>query len=292
MGLENKAVVTCALTGVLTDPKQHQVPVTPEEMAKAAKEAYDAGASIVHCHFRMQEPGMGRLPTWDADVVENICNAIKAAVPDIILNLTTGVIGPDISGPAACLRRVKPEMAALNAGTLNYLKLRANGSWAWPPMVFDNPVDKIKEFADIMYENNVMPECECFDTGILRSVSMFRGAGILRGPIHISLVMGVNSGMPAKPEWLPLLVNEMEPDFMWQTIAIGQEEIWAVHRKTAELGGHLRTGVEDTFYLPSGEKTNSNGKLIEALVKVGREAGREPATPAEARKIYGLGVKH
>jgi uncharacterized protein (DUF849 family) len=274
----------------LTDPAQHHVPVTPDEMAQAAKEAYDAGASIVHLHFRMQEPGMGRLPTWDPDVVGEICDRIKQVVPDLILNLTTGVVGPDISGPIACLERVKPEMAALNGGSLNYLKLKANGDWAWPPMVFDNPVEKVKAFADKMYELGVTPECECFDTGILRSIFMYKDNGILRDPIHVSLVMGVNSGMPAKPEWLPLLQNEMRPGTHWQVIAIGREEVWPLHRRTAELGGNLRTGLEDTFYLPNGDKATSNGQLIEAMAKTAREVGREPATPAEARKIAGLGV--
>src|SRR5512137_172692 len=119
-----KAVITCALTGVLTDPEQHHVPVTPEQMAKEARRARDAGASIVHVHFRSQEPGAGRLPSWDPDVAQAVCDAIRAAVPDLILNLSTGVVGPDLSGPVACLERVKPEMAALNAGSLNYLKLR------------------------------------------------------------------------------------------------------------------------------------------------------------------------
>ncbi len=292
MAAKDKAIITCSLNGVLTDPKQHQVPVTPEEMAKAAREAYDAGAAIVHCHFRMQEDGMGRYPTWDPDVVEKICQAIKAEVPDIIINMSTGVIGSDISGPVACLERVKPEMAAMNAGSLNYLKLRSNGQWAWPPMLFDNPVEKIQQFLDVMTKNQITPECECFDTGILRSVAMFRDNGMLKGKVHVSLVMGVASGMPAKSSWLPLLLEEMPDDFEWQSIVIGREEVWDVHRKTAELGGHLRTGVEDTFYLPNGDKTTSNGKLIEALAKVARDAGREPATPAEAREIGGIGTAH
>lgn len=121
---KKKAVITCALTGVLTDPQAHPVPVTPEQMAQEARRARDAGASIVHVHFRSQEPGLGRLPSWDPAVAQAICDAIRAEVPDILLNLSTGVVGPDISGPVACLERVKPELAALNAGSLNYLKLR------------------------------------------------------------------------------------------------------------------------------------------------------------------------
>lgn len=279
----DKVILTCALTGVLTNPKQHPVPVTPEEMAQSAHEAFIAGASIMHIHFRMQEPGLGHLPTWDPEVAVAICDAIRERCPGVVLNLTTGVMDDDISGPVECLRRVRPEMAAMNAGSLNYLKLRSDGQWAWPPLLFPNTVDKIQRFLKEMNDLNVVPECECFDTGIVRSIDMFRRNGMLQPPYSVSFVMGVASGMPAKPDWLPLLVDELPPGAAWQTIAIGREEVWALHRRSAELGGNLRTGVEDTFYLPDGSRTTGNGQLIEELVKVARAAGREPATPDEVR---------
>ncbi|MCC6809463.1 MAG: 3-keto-5-aminohexanoate cleavage protein [Deltaproteobacteria bacterium] len=279
----HKATITCALTGVLTDPKQHPVPVTAKQMADSAYEAFNAGASIMHCHFRKQEDGLGHLPTWEPDVCAEIVQAIRDKCKGVVINLTTGVMGDDISGPVACLDRIKPEMAALNAGSLNYLKLKSNNTWAWPPLLFDNPVSKIEGFTEAMKRNGTVPECECFDTGILRSVVMFERAGLIPSPPHVSLIMGVASGMPAKPEWLPLLVAEMSPGTHWQTIAIGRQEVWAVHRKTAELGGDLRSGVEDTFYLPNGEKATGNGQLIEAMAKLAREVGREIATPADVR---------
>jgi uncharacterized protein (DUF849 family) len=257
-------------------------------MAQSAREAHDAGASIVHCHFRRQEPGMGRFPSWDPAVAGEIIDAIRAEVPGLIINLSTGVLGPDLSGPLACLERCKPEMAALNAGSLNYLRTRKNGDWAWPPMIFDNSVEKISAFLETMNAHNIIPECECFDTGIVRSVGLFQETGMLQGPAHVSFVMGVASGMPAKADWLPLLIEELPQDSHWQTIAIGRSEIWDLHRRTAELGGHLRTGVEDTFYLPDGSKTGSNGTLVETLANVARETGREIASPAEAREILGM----
>lgn len=287
MASSNKAIVTCALTGVLTNPKQHPVPVTPDEMAKAAKDAYDAGASIVHVHIRRQEPGMGFLPSWEPEVAKTICDAIRASCPDIIINLTTGIVGPDISGPAACLRSVRPEVAACNAGTLNYLKTKSDGSWAWPPMVFDNPVEKVKAFLDVMAETKTMPEFECFDLGIVRSVALYVENGMVKNPDY-NFVMGVASGMPADPELLDYLVKQKLPEAPWSVTAIGREEVWPLHRRAAELGGNLRTGVEDTFYLPNGEKTSGNGQLIDALVKVAREVGREIASPAEARAMLHL----
>jgi 3-keto-5-aminohexanoate cleavage enzyme len=283
-----KAVLTCALTGVLTDPEQHHVPVTPEQMASEARRAADAGAAVVHVHIRNQAPGLGRLPSWDPEDAKRVCDAIRAEVPGLIINLTTGVVGADLSGPLACLERVKPEMAALNAGSLNYLKLRSNNEWAWPPMLFDNPVEKIEAFEKVMKAHGVIPECECFDTGILRSVAMFARRQMVPNPPHVSLVMGVESGMPNKPSWLPLLLEEMLPGTHWQVIGIGRQEVWALHRRCAELGGDLRTGLEDTFYLPDGTKATSNGQLIEQLARVALEAGRTIASPAEARQILGV----
>lgn len=281
--MSDKAIITCALNGVLTNPATHPVPYTPEEMAASAREAWNAGAAIIHMHLREQD--MGRFPSWDPDLAEESVDAIREACPGIIINLTTGIVGDDISGPVDVLERVKPEMAAMNSGSLNYLKLRSNGEWAWPPMLFDNPVDKISEYLKVFYENGITPECECFDTGIIRSIAMFEGAGILRKPYTVSLVQGVASGMPARADLLPILVDLVPDGATWQSIVIGRDEVWEIHRKTAELGGNLRTGVEDTFYLPDGEKVSGNGPLIEQLASIAREAGREVASCEEARSI-------
>ena len=281
-----KTIVTCALTGVLTDPEVHKVPVTPEEMADHAEQAWNAGATVVHLHFRDQTPGWGRMPSWDPEVAKAISDAIRARCPDLLQNFSTGVMGADIAGPLACLEAGRPEIAALNAGSLNYLKIRSNGEWAWPPLAFENPVEKIQAFTDTMTRLSIVPECECFDTGIVRSVAMFAKNGMIKTPVHLSLVMGVDSGMPCNPDWLPLLQREMPQGAQWQTIGIGRQEVWPLHRRAVELGGHVRTGLEDTFYLPDGKKVTTNGELVAALVKIVREAGGEVATAAETRALY------
>lgn len=286
-----KAILTCALTGVLTNPKQHPVPVTPAQMAAEARDAFNAGASIMHVHIRNQDEGMGQMPSWDPDVAEQVVDAIRAACPGVIINLTTGVVGKDISGPLACIRRVKPEIAACNAGSLNYLKIKEDGQWAWPPMVFDNPVSKVQQFLDVMQECGTHPEFECFDVGIVRSVGMYIKAGLLKpemGRAEYNLVMGVASGMPCDADLLALLPKYMAPNSVWQTTLIGRSEIWPVHQKTADLGGMLRTGLEDTFYLPNGERASGNGALICALAQCAQQAGRAIASPAEARALLGL----
>ena len=287
----DKAILTCALTGVLTDPRQHPVPVTPAQMAAEARDAFAAGAAVMHVHLRAQGEGQGRLPSWDPDVAEAVVGAIREACPGVLINLTTGVLGPDISGPVACLERVKPEIGACNAGSLNYLKLKDDGTWAWPPMVFDNPVAKVQRFLQAMAATGTHPEFECFDVGIVRSVALYVKAGMLTpamGRPECNFVMGVASGMPCDADLLALLPRWLPPDAVWQTTLIGREEIWPVHRRTAELGGMLRTGLEDTFYLPDGRRARGNGELVEALARVAREAGREVASPAEARAMLGL----
>lgn len=284
----DKAILTCALTGVLTDPKQHPVPVTPAQMASEARAAFDAGASIMHVHLRDQRPGMGHLPSWDPDVAASIIDAIRAACPGVIINLTTGVIGADVSGPVACIQRIKPEIAACNAGSLNYLKIKDNGQWAWPPHTFDNPVDKIQKMLDAMAEADTHPEFECFDVGIVRSVAMYQKAGMFSGVPELNFVMGVASGMPCDADLLALLPRYAPPDAVWQTTLIGRKEIWPVHQKTAELGGMLRTGLEDSFYLPSGERAPGNGAMIAALAACAERAGRSVASPDEARALLGL----
>ena len=287
----DKAILTCALTGVLTDPAQHPVPVTPAQMAAEARDAFNAGASVMHVHVRQQGAGMGHLPSWDPDVMEEVVGAIREACPGVIINLTTGVVGKDISGPLDCIRRIKPEIAACNAGSLNYLKIKDNGQWAWPPMVFDNPVAKVQQFLDVMAECGTHPEFECFDVGIVRSVTMYLKAGMLKpgmGRAEYNLVMGVASGMPCDAELLALLPRYMAPESIWQSTLIGRAEIWPVHQKTAEMGGMLRTGLEDTFYLPNGERASGNGALITELARCAGRAGRAIASPAEARALLKL----
>ncbi len=286
--MSEPCIVTAALNGVLTDPKKYPVPVTPAEMAAEARRAQDAGATVVHIHYRRQEPGLGHLPSWDPEVARAVVDAIRAEAPGVLINCSTGILGPDISGPVAVLRAVRPEIAAMNAGSLNYLKTRADGRWAWPPMVFDNPVEKIERFLHVMAEVGAVPEFECFDTGIVRSVELFRQAGLARPPLHLSFVMGVASGMPARADLLPILLDEAPAGAHCQSIVIGRAEVWGVHRRMAELGGDVRTGLEDTFYLPNGDRAESSGALVDALVAIVREAGRAPATLAETRAAYGL----
>jgi uncharacterized protein (DUF849 family) len=283
--MSDKVIITCALNGVLTDPRQHPVPVTPAEMAAEAKRAFEAGAAMMHIHLRQQGEGKGHLPSWDPTLSAAVQAAIREACPGVIINHTSGVVGPNYQGALDCIAATKPEVAACNAGSLNYLKVKSDGSWAWPPHLFDNPVEKVKAYLDVMIAAGSLPEFECFDTGIVRCVEMFRRAGLYGGPLQYNFVMGVESGMPADPDLLPILLKLKAPEANWQVTAIGRAGIWSLHRRCAELGGHLRTGLEDTFYKADGEKVTSNGQLIGEIATLAKAAGRSIASPAEARAI-------
>ncbi len=247
--MSDKAVITCALNGVLTDPKQHHVPVTPEEMAREAKAAFNAGASVMHIHLRQQAPGKGHLPSWEVARVPRDPAGDPRGLPGRDHQSHHGHVGPELSGALDCVRETRPEMAACNAGSLNYLKVKADNTWAWPPMMFDNAVEKVQDYLDVMKQAGTIPEFECFDVGIVRCVGMYRQTGMYSGPLEYNFVMGVASGMPADPELLPILLKLKVPEAHWQVTAIGRAEIWPLHQRCADLGGHLRTGLEDTFYL-------------------------------------------
>jgi uncharacterized protein (DUF849 family) len=146
----------------------------------------------------------------------------------------------------------------------------------------------VKAYLDVMAQTGTQPEFECFDTGIVRCVEMYAKTGMFRERPRYNFVMGVESGMPADPDLLPILRRLTLKDARWQVTAIGRAEIWRLHRRAAELGGDLRTGLEDTFYLPDGTKASSNGPLVEMLASYAREAGRAVASPAEAREMLGL----
>src|ERR1700682_2785419 len=257
--MSDKAVITCALNGVLSDPKQHNLPVTPEQMAREAKAAFNAGASVMHVHLRQQEPNKGHLPSWDVSVSREIQQAIREACPGVIINHTTGTSGPNYHGALDCVRETGPESAA----------------------------EKVQDYLDVMKVAGTIPEFECFDVGIVRCVNMYRQTGMYAGPLEYNFVMGVASGMPADPDLLPILLKLKAPEAHWQVTAIGRAEIWPLHQRCADLGGHLRTGLEDTFYLADGTKVTSNGQLIEGIAACARKAGREIASPAEARQIFG-----
>ena len=239
--MSDKAVITCALNGVLTDPE-------------AASRSGDAGRNGARGESRLRRrrqrdaypsapagAGQGPSAVLGGRRLPRDPAGDPRGLPGRDHQPHHGPSGPNYQGALDCVRETKPEIAACNAGSLNYLKVKADNSWAWPPMMFDNSVEKVGDYLDVMKQAGTIPEFECFDVGIVRCVGMYRQTGMYSGPLEYNFVMGVASGMPADPELLPILLKLKVPDAHWQVTAIGRAEIWPLHQRCADLGGHLRT---------------------------------------------------
>ncbi len=276
-------VVTCALTGVLANRKQCPgIPYTPAEMADEAKRAYDAGASVVHIHARNDDGS----PTFSTEVFRQIRAEIEARCP-LILNFSTGTILDDVSEQATTIREVKPEIAALNMGTMNYSKYSAKRKSFDFDMVFSNTYGKILKLLTAMNEAGVKPELECFDTGHTHGVWPLLDMGVLKPPLQFSFIVNVLGGIPGHVESLQLQQRLIPPGSEWEVIGISHGH-WRMMAAALALGGNVRTGLEDHLYLPSGEMASSNGAMVEVLTRMVRDTGRTPATVEQARAILGL----
>jgi 3-keto-5-aminohexanoate cleavage enzyme len=277
-------VLTCALTGVLAN-RRHcpHIPYTPAEIADEAKRAYDAGASVVHIHARNDDGS----PTFSPAVFAKIKEEVRARCP-IVLNYSTGTILEDVREQCTYIRETRPEIAALNMGTMNYSKYsRARKQFDFD-MVFPNTYDKIGKLLSAMNEAGVKPELECFDSGHTNGVWPLLDMGLLKPPLQFSFIVGVLGGIPAQVESLQLQSKIMLAGSEWEVIAISHGH-WRMLGTGLVLGGNIRTGLEDHLYLPSGEMAKSNGELCDVAARMIRDVGRRPATVEEARQILNLG---
>ena len=276
-------VVTCALTGVLANRKQcPNLPYTPVEIAEEAKRVYDAGAAAVHIHARNDDGS----PTFSPATFARIKEEIRKRCP-IILNFSTGTIVDDVGEQCTYIRESKPEIAALNMGTMNYSKYsRARKSFDFD-MVFANTYDKIIRLLKAMKESGVKPELECFDTGHTQGIWPLMDMGLLEAPLQFSFIVNVLGGIPSHPESLQLQTKIMPPGSEWEVIGISHGA-WRMLATALVLGGNIRCGLEDHLYLPSGEMAKSNAELVDVAVRMTRDIGRRPATVEEARQILAL----
>lgn len=281
---DDRVIITAALTGVLTT-RDHcpAIPYTPDEIAAEARRARDAGAAAVHIHAREDD---GR-PSFRVERYQEIARAVRAACPDVILNFSTGAVGLPKEDRIAHIPATRPDVAALNMGSMNYAIYSRRRRQFVVDFVFSNPFGEIAYFLETMRAHGVKPELECFDRGHIHNAEPFRADGRLDDPIWFSLVMGVLGGVPASVPDLVAQASALPPGAVWQVIGISLEQ-WRLAAAALAMGGHVRVGLEDNFYLSDGVMARSNGDLVEKAVRLAREVGRTPATPAEARALLGL----
>ena len=278
-----KVIVTAALTGVLATREQcPAIPYTPKEIGEEAKRAADAGAAIVHIHARNPQGG----PDWSVQTFAEIVSEVRART-DVIVNFSTGAVGLPAEERIAHIRELKPEMAALNMGSMNYAIYSEKKKAFYHDHVFANPFRDMQLFLETMKAAGVRPEMECFDAGHIGNTRPLIDMGVLDAPYQFSLIMGVLGGIPGTTRHLVDQVDSLPQGSHWQVIGIGLNQ-WPLVAAALAMGGNVRVGLEDNFYVEQGKMAKSNGDLVEKASRLARDLGREVASIAEAREMLSL----
>jgi len=286
VSLEDPVVITCAISGAVANRDQcPAIPYTPEEYAAEARRIVDEGGVHIHIHARKPDG----TPSYDAEDFKAIHDAIRAEIGDAaILNFSTGTVGVPVAKRIEYLRACPPEVAALNMGSMNYAKYSPKRKSFVFKLVFANPFDEIIELLEAMNELGIKPEHECFDLGHVGSLAPLIDMGILKPPLHVDFVMGVLGGVPPTARNLAAMVDNLpDVDCHWSVIGISRVQ-WTLCAAALSLGGSIRVGLEDNFYLPDGTMARSNGDLIAVARRMTEDAGRRPATVEEARRLLGV----
>jgi 3-keto-5-aminohexanoate cleavage enzyme len=285
---EDPVIISCSISGAIANREQcPAIPYTPDEYAAEARRAVDEGCSQIHIHARTPDGA----PSYEVEDFRAITEAIKAAVDDAIINYSTGAIGVPIEKRIAYLRELQPDVAALNMSSMNYAKYSKRRKNFVFKAVFENSFDTIIEFLTAMRELGIKPEHECFDAGHVANVDPLLDMGLLTEPLQISLVMGVNGGIRPNARNVALMSEQIpggpEGQNQWQVIGISRDQ-WKLLGASLVMGGNVRAGLEDNFYLPNGEMAKSNGELIAKARQMAEDVGRRAATAAEARELLGV----
>jgi uncharacterized protein (DUF849 family) len=279
----SRVIVTAALTGVLATRAQcPAIPYTPTEIGEEARRAADAGAAIVHIHARTVDGG----PDWRLETFAEIFSEVRART-DVIINFSTGAIGVAPEERIAHISELRPEMAALNMGSMNYAIYSEKRKAFHHDHVFANTFKDIQFFLEVMNRAGVRPEMECFDAGHIGNTRPLVDMGVLSLPYQFSLIMGVLGGIPGTTRHLVDQVDSLPAGSHWQVIGIGLNQ-WPLVAAAITMGGNVRVGLEDNFYLEEGKMAKSNGDLVEKAIRLCRDLGRDAATPTEARAQLGL----
>jgi uncharacterized protein (DUF849 family) len=295
MALDDPVVITCSISGAIANREQcPAIPYTPEEYGEEARRIVDEGGVMIHIHARKPDG----TPSYEVEDFRAITDAIRSEVGDrVIVNYSTGTIGVPVEKRIAYLRECRPEVAALNMGSMNYAKYSRSRKQFVFNMVFQNPFEEIIELLNAMNELGIKPEHECFDVGHVGSLEPLIDMGVLMTPLHVDCVMGVVGGIPPTARNLAAMVDNIPaeggiggPRSHWGVIGISRDQ-WMLVAAALTLGGSIRVGLEDNLYLPDGRMASSNGELIAQARSMTEEVGRRPASVDEARAMLAIGQR-
>lgn len=269
-----KLIITAAISGAeVTKEHNPAVPYTIEEFVREAGSAHEAGASIIHLHVRHDDG----TPTQDKDRFKVVMDAILAKYPELIIQPSTGGAVGMTDDERLQPTELKPEMATLDCGTLNF-----GGD-----EIFVNTENTIKNFGTRMIELGIKPELECFDKSMIEMALRLGKKGYIKSPMHFDFVLGVNGGLGGTLKDFQFMRDAIPSDATYTVAGVGRFEFPLAAAAIID-GGHVRVGFEDNVYLSKGVVAKSNGELVAKVVRLAKELGREIATPAEAREILGL----
>lgn len=274
----SKLIITAAVTGAFgTKAQNENHPVTPKEIAEEVYRCWQAGAAIAHLHMRKED----QTGSMDLERFEETVKLIRAKGCDIILNLTTsGELGTTEERRMAHLIKLEPEMASYDCGTMNWMHTT----------IFDNNPKFLEKLGKTMIEHDIKPEIECFDVSMIENAKYYIAKGIIKEPAHFQICLGAPGGLPATVDHLLYMKNNLPKNCTWSAFGIGAGHM-PILLATMALGGHIRVGFEDNFYLKKGVKATSNAEFVERTVRVAKEFGVEIATPDEAREMLGITKK-
>ena len=269
------AIITVAITGAVPRKVDNPaVPMTPAQQIESPHEAFEAGASLAHIHVRNED----QTPSSDPALFAMVQEGIAKHCPGMIIQFSTGGRGRDQSLRGKPLY-LKPDMASLATGSVNF-----------PNGIYENHPELIAGMAKEMLERGIKPEVEVFDLSMLYSARRLVDQGLLATPVHVQFVMGIVNAMPVRREILDFLLRELPqilPGATWTAAGVARHQL-QVNRWAAELGGHLRTGLEDNIRFDNTRLAASNAELVALAAEQCEEFGRHPATPAEARALLSL----
>jgi uncharacterized protein (DUF849 family) len=294
MSLDDPVVITCSISGAIANREQcPAIPYTPAEYAAESRRIVDEGGVMIHIHARRPDG----TPSYEVEDFAAITQAIRDEVGDaVIVNYSTGTIGVPVEKRIAYLRACRPEVAALNMGSMNYAKYSRSRKQFVFNMVFANPFEEIVELLEAMNELHIKPEHECFDVGHVGSLAPLIDMGVLEEPLHVDCVMGVVGGIPPTARNLAAMVENIPgvadgraggARSHWGVIGISRDQ-WMLVSAALTLGGSIRVGLEDNLYLPNGEMARSNGELIAKARQMTQDMGRRPASVQEARAMLAI----
>ncbi len=268
----NPLIITCPVVGAeLTKKDTPHLPITPKQIANAAKEAVKAGASIVHLHVRDKD---GK-PSQQKEIFDDVTRKIRKNCKCIIQYSTGGAVGTPVDERCAPLE-LKPDMASLSMGTMNF-----------GPDIFENKEETIRKISKAIKKNKVMPEIEIFDFGMMDTLDRFIKKRYISGKFHVNFVLGVPGGASGELKNIVCLVDRLKPGQTWSVSGIGRFQL-PLSVSAIAMGGHVRMGFEDNIYYRKGELAKSNAQLIKRVVRIAKELDRPIATVAQSRKILGL----